>query len=1489
TYDAGEYEFVFPMVIGPRYSPGDGSVPDAARITPSVVGHGVRTGHDVSIEVDVQAGAPIVSWTAPTHEVDTRPHDEGLRVSLADRDEVPNRDFVLRYRVAGPSPRAAVLLDGSRADRGGHYLMVVYPPDEDVDAVVGRREVIMVIDRSGSMSGEPLALAKHATRELLARLRPVDTFDVVAFADGTTRLFGTPRPANTQNLALALTFVDDMYGGGGTEMADAVEAALADEVAPGFNRYVLFLTDGFVGNEAGIFAGARDLVLRMAERGNVARVFGIGIGSAPNRYLIDGLSTAGNGVPRNISQREDPSRVVSALMNDIDHPVITDVRLAEGSPLQGEHYPATPVDLLVSQPVVVMGRYRGLVGDTVMLHGRRGDEPVSIEAQVVRTRGARPLYSVLWARAKVEELSARLWYGHDPEAIEQITRLGLEHRIVTPYTSFVAVDRSRTVGDGDPQRVEQPGELAEGVDPEASGAPILPGTVPPAEDDGTVRQMVVKAHPVQRSASVGRTISMEEYRNIPVGHSTSRDFTQVVESSATASMDSAGISLAGSTGAESRYVVDGANVNNPAFGTVGASIVQDFVERVELVEAGYDAEHGGATGAQVFVDRVRGSNRFRGSARFTVSPRLGQPRTIASTDAAARTIEVPELAVQGVITASGPIIEDRLLWSAGVSVSGARSSLRQSYHGTTRFADQSFETGGVEAGYQLGLEWLINPRHRLRLSMGGSPRFVRRSYRGPASDPFDPTASLQPQGGRALVANGLPNGQLGWDRSHDLTSALRYVGRLFDDRIEAEATLAYSEFFDQTAWRLDDPRQRERPATQRVSNEGESLLEVLDQEGTVDRVAGVVGACGGSAGGLACPVHSWRSGGIGQYGTDRSRRAEGSAALTHFLVAAGSHQLKYGVAFEHLQRRRVARYSGSNARDFYGNCDALGLGGDGGEWCFDPATRDYVVADGERVDNHRYLVVDGASPDRVESFGFGRVRKELGQLRAIATAEGAGARVPGYDETLSANSYASFVQDKWSLMSNLLISAGVRWELQDLRDVLGDRAVLIGDSVAPRLGVVYDWTDEGRSRLYASYGWFFQPVPMQLGARTFGGLVNVRRSYRDSQCRGQQVTIDGETFARSEGGQPTEWCPDVAENTTGTLGGAVVPRLRGQYDQQLQLGYDHEVVEDLVLGVRWLHTDMRRAVEDVSTNGGRDFILANPGVAVDREHIARQQADCERLEGQLAMLAADAPQRAETAHELQRCRFLADAYQQLDRMFERPRRRYDALSFELRKRFARDWLLQGSYTYSRLIGNFDGFVDPLTAAINPGASVQYDLPELVRNSFGPLSSDAPHRLRLDGAYILSLQEYGRLTLGSSLRVASGYPISLRGGHEQYAGTPVYVLPRGAGGRVQPRVGWNLSLAYAYALPGNLELEAGVRIVNVTNAKAVLRVDEIYSYQNTRPVAGGELSDLKHTKIQNGSDPRAFFQRTVLARQGNYGVETAFQIPLSASFDLQLRF
>lgn len=530
SYDAGEYEFVFPTVVGPRYLPGvplarpgtgagtvadTDRVPDASRISPPVIGRGMRSGQDLTIEVTAEAGAPITAWTAPAHAITAVSAGARLHVTLARRDEIPNRDFVLRYRSAGARPSARLFLGpGSGAD-GGHFMLVVDPPRLDVDAIVGRRELIFVVDVSGSMTGGPLALAQATMQAALARVRPVDTFNVLVFAGATGRLFAAPRPASTTNIARALEYVDGLYAGGGTEIGKAVEVALEGEVAAGRDRHVFFLTDGYISDEDAIARGTHVLLTHQAAAGRRARIFGVGIGAATNNHLIDTMSRAGHGAPLYIRHPVDVAAAAWTFERLTAAPVLTDVAIDWHGLTVSDLSPGTALDLLASRPLVVLGRYHGTPPTALTLRARVGARSFAFPIAVTSLAASDAVLARLWARARIGELDlirATAQSSHIEAAARQdIRALGLQHHLVTAYTSLVTVDSAPPRRSGAPLSVVQPVDAPQGAYATSYGVP-LGGSARPAT----------------------------------IGH-------------------------------ESKYVVDGANATSPAFGTVSSTIVQEFI------------------------------------------------------------------------------------------------------------------------------------------------------------------------------------------------------------------------------------------------------------------------------------------------------------------------------------------------------------------------------------------------------------------------------------------------------------------------------------------------------------------------------------------------------------------------------------------------------------------------------------------------------------------------------------------------------------------------------------------------------------------------------------------------------------------------------------------------------------------------------------------------------------------------------------------------
>src|SRR5581483_6313936 len=229
-YEQGSYDFRFPMVVAPRYIPGqpigkDGGgwapdthrVPDASHITPNVTPPGTRAGHDISIEVKVDAGVPIEKIECPSHDVGVdKPAPRQALVHLRDKAVIPNKDFLLRYQVAGERIDDAILTH--RGDKGGFFTLILQPPARVTPSVIAPRELIFVLDTSGSMSGFPIEKAKEAMKLAIDGLRPADTFNLITFSGDTHILFPEPVPATKDNVSRAQQFLQSRAGSGGTEM-----------------------------------------------------------------------------------------------------------------------------------------------------------------------------------------------------------------------------------------------------------------------------------------------------------------------------------------------------------------------------------------------------------------------------------------------------------------------------------------------------------------------------------------------------------------------------------------------------------------------------------------------------------------------------------------------------------------------------------------------------------------------------------------------------------------------------------------------------------------------------------------------------------------------------------------------------------------------------------------------------------------------------------------------------------------------------------------------------------------------------------------------------------------------------------------------------------------------------------------------------------------------------------------------------------------------
>ncbi|HEX8636450.1 MAG TPA: VIT domain-containing protein [Pyrinomonadaceae bacterium] len=451
-YEDGVYEFVFPMTVGPRYIPN--SVADAAKISPPVAQ--TRAGHDVSIEVNLDAGVPIEEIRSGSHEITTTNlSSNAAKIVLRNERAIPNKDFVLRYDVTGKRIENAILTH--RDERGGFFSLILSPPENFSARDITPKEIVFVLDTSGSMNGFPIEKAKESMKLALDALNPQDTFNLITFAGDTAILFNEPVSATPANLYRAQEFLASRRGLGGTEMMKAVKAALAPTESQKHVRIVCFMTDGYVGNEAEIIAEI--------QKHENARVFSFGIGNSVNRFLLDKMAEAGRGEVEYVSLQDDGSRAARRFHERIRNPLLIDISIDwNGLPVT-DVYPKRNGDLFSAKPLVVHGRYTKAASGTIRLRGKAaGQEFVrEIAVNLPETESRNDVLAALWARKRVDELTREDYRNQKPEIREQITQIGLEFRLLTQFTSFVAVEEKIVNQNGQPTRVEVPVELPEGV------------------------------------------------------------------------------------------------------------------------------------------------------------------------------------------------------------------------------------------------------------------------------------------------------------------------------------------------------------------------------------------------------------------------------------------------------------------------------------------------------------------------------------------------------------------------------------------------------------------------------------------------------------------------------------------------------------------------------------------------------------------------------------------------------------------------------------------------------------------------------------------------------------------------------------------------------------------------------------------------------------------------------------------------------------------
>jgi Ca-activated chloride channel family protein len=453
-YDDGWYEFVFPMVVGPRFNPsgstnGIGSVGQgnagASRQKTEVqyLRPEQRSGHDISLSVDLNAGVPLEKVESRNHAIKMkRESPERAMIALNPSDNVPNKDFVLRFKVAGEHTKSGLI--AAKDDKGQGYFTLMLIPPENMGSLPPRPlEMVFTLDVSGSMDGQPIAQAKDAIRYALTQMNPNDTFQVVQFANDASRMSEKPLPATPANVRQALAYIEQTQAGGGTMMLKGIRASLDFPHDGNRLRFVSFLTDGYIGNEAEVLKAVKASL-------GPARVFSFGVGPSTNRYLLDGLARNGRGAVAYLGLNDDATHVMAKFYERIRRPALTDVRIDWGGMQVSDVYPREVPDLFVGRPVVLTGKFTGNPETgKIRIRGRVGNETQEIDVPLRfdKTSTDAKALPAVWARMKIADLADEAAMSPDIDVTSQVKQVALEYGLISSFTSFVAVDSmTRTAG-----------------------------------------------------------------------------------------------------------------------------------------------------------------------------------------------------------------------------------------------------------------------------------------------------------------------------------------------------------------------------------------------------------------------------------------------------------------------------------------------------------------------------------------------------------------------------------------------------------------------------------------------------------------------------------------------------------------------------------------------------------------------------------------------------------------------------------------------------------------------------------------------------------------------------------------------------------------------------------------------------------------------------------------------------------------------------------
>ena len=902
------------------------------------------------------------------------------------------------------------------------------------------------------------------------------------------------------------------------------------------------------------------------------------------------------------------------------------------------------------------------------------------------------------------------------------------------------------------------------------------------------------------SSTTGTTVNQDFVRNLAVSRpnglgGANRSFDSLASTAPNAANDIYGTSISGSQSPENAYLIDGLSVNDPAYGVNGSPLTVEFIDEVNIITGGYMPEYGRTLGGALSATTKSGGNEFHGSVFGTWTPGgltgAQGPLTIAGgTPAILSARNLDNIWDLGA-TLGGYIIKDKLWFFAGVQYATQRYSYTRTYQkarvdGSGNFINDSVTgqpiydpiPGGESRRFGsektinfIGkLTYLITSDHRLSLSVTGTPT----TGGGNGNYPIRVPGVLQARnpanpglfGGGGFNVFNLTTKDDSLNVNAELNSSFLDKRLLLDIRVGWHHQLDEGVPGDGTGFATGGTGLAATPA---LATSTSDLQNIATLEPDVP--AAVRQACSGPFATAECGFTGYVVGGPGFIEQLKLDSYQAKGVVTFLVNGAGHHVIKGGIDGAISYYEHTKAYTGKAAWQY--------LNGN--------STPDGLDALNEA---RRYGTL--TAPDQAVT---------LDSITAKSKST-----VMGF-----------FIQDSWSILDKVTLNVGLRYDTLALSGEDGITRIALHDQFSPRIGVVWDPTQQGRSKVYANYGRYYENIPLDIADRELSIEPQIF-GYSDTNCdpvgAGGLARCDAAKRLTSGVRPNRKWRQGSADQVP------VDPDLKSAANDEIVAGAEYEILANARLGLSYTYRNLVRTVEDMSNDEANTYFIGNPGEGI------------------------------------------ADT-------FPKAKRTFHAVTVSFTRTFSDLWMAQASYTWSRLTGNYDGLFRPEDGQLDPNLNSTFDLKSLLLNQDGNLAGDVTHNIKVFLAKEFVIVPSFSITTGISFNAASGPPINYLGAQVTYGPGQAYILERGAGGRLPWVTSLDARLSFNFRVSKDSVLTASVEGFNLFNSQRPITVDQNYTFDNVGPVIGARNGSVPApngaiVRILPSYDPNLTFDQNVAA-------------------------